>query len=213
MKIIVCCPGENFSGKFVRCITNLIAYFESKDIKYKFSFGYSKNIYESRNKLLLGAPNRSEVFLGDEYDYILWIDDDITFSIEDLEKLLNAGKEVIGGLYLMVDGKQYAAVKFWDENFFQENGHFDFLTEEDIKGRTHPIRVEYTGFGFLLIKNGVFEKLSYPWFEPTMLNIGNSYDFSMEDVTFCLKCKNVLKMPVFVHPKVIVGHNKTIELR
>ena len=112
----------------------------------------------------------------------------------------------------MADGKQYAAVKVWDEKHFQEHATFPFMTPDDIRDGKRPTRVEYVGFGWLLVKRGIFEQMSYPWFEPTYLNIREAEDFSMEDVTFCLKCKK-LGVPVFGHPKVIVGHNKVIELK
>ena len=68
------------------------------------------------------------------------------------------------------------------------------------------------GFGFLLFKRGVFEKIPYPWFEPTYLQIKDCQDFSMEDVTLCLKLKD-LNINVYVHPEVVVSHLKQIELR
>ena len=68
------------------------------------------------------------------------------------------------------------------------------------------------GNGFLLFKHGVFEQLQYPWFEPTYLQIKDCKDYSMEDVTLCLKL-NKLNIDVYAHPEVIVGHEKVIELR
>jgi len=67
-------------------------------------------------------------------------------------------------------------------------------------------------FGFLLIKKGVFEQIHYPWFEPTYLEIKDCKDFSMEDVTLCLKLSK-LNIPIHVHPEVVVGHFKQIEMR
>ena len=34
--------------------------------------------------------------------------------------------------------------------------------------RKKPFTVDYTGFGWVMIENGVFEKLEYPWFAPQM---------------------------------------------
>ena len=81
-----------------------------------------------------------------------------------------------------------------------------------MRTRYIPFKVEYAGFGFLLFKHGIFEQLKYPWFEPTYLQIKKSKDFSMEDVTLCLKLKKK-KIDVYVHPEVIIGHEKVIELR
>lgn len=214
-KVMICCPGNNFSIKFINSITKLLRYLHSKGIEYKLSNAFSRNIYETRNKSLLGDPSIGDnqlPFNGEEYSHILWIDDDIVFKPEDFDILYKSNKDVISGFYIMADGKQYAAVKVWDEEFFEKHGYFQFMTPNDIEDNNEPIQIEYVGFGFLLIKKGVFEQFKYPWFEPTYLKIKNAEDFSMEDVTFCLKCKNK-KIPVFAHPKVRVGHIKTIEHR
>lgn len=214
-KIMICCPGNNFSIRFVSSITKLLSHLHSKNIEYKFCTTFSRNIYETRNKCLLGNPSGDKnqlPFDGEEYSHILWIDDDINFTTDDFDLLYDSNKDVISGFYIMADGKQYAAVKIWDEQFFSKNGYFQFMTPDDIKDGKNPTRVEYIGFGFLLIKNGIFEQIDYPWFEPTYLQINDAEDFSMEDVTFCLKCKDK-SIPVFAHPKVIVGHNKVMELK
>ena len=99
-----------------------------------------------------------------------------------------------------------------DEEYFKSNGSFEFLHKTDIGTRLLPFKVEYVGFGFLLIKKGVFEQIGYPWFEPTYLEIKGCKDFSMEDVTLCLKLGK-LNITIHVHPEVVVGHYKQIEMR
>ena len=213
--IVICCPGNSFSGAFIRSLTHLVRHLMSKGLKVYFCNAYSRNIYEVRNKCMLGTPELGpdqKPFDGKEYDYILWIDDDVIFTPEDFQRLYKEDKDVISGLYLMANNKQFAAVETWDEDYFQRHGTFEFLDKEDIKHRLLPFKVEYVGFGFLLFKYGVFEKLKYPWFEPTYLQIKDAKDFSMEDVTLCLKLKKE-KIDLYVHPDVVVGHQKTIELR
>lgn len=213
--IIICCPGSSFSGQFVTSLTYLIRHLSSKGFNVLFSSTYTRNIYEVRNKCLMGTPDKGpeqKIFDGQDYDYILWIDDDIVFTPEDFEALYREDKDVISGLYVMADNTHFAAVEVWDEDYFKENGTFQFLIKKNIKQRLLPFTVEYVGFGFLLFKKGVFEKIQYPWFEPTYLNIKDCKDFSMEDVTLCLKLKK-LNINVYVHPEVIVGHRKEIELR
>ena len=213
--IVICTPGNSFTCKFLTSLTYLIRHLSSKGFNVLFSTTYSRNIYEVRNKCLMGKPENGpeqKLFNGEEYDYILWLDDDIIFTPEDFEKLYKEDKDVISGLYLMANGTHFAAVEVWDEEYFQEKGSFQFLNKQDVKSRYLPFTVEYVGFGFLLFKKGIFEKLNYPWFEPTYLKIKECEDFSMEDVTLCLKLKDK-KINVHVHPEVVVGHQKQIELR
>ena len=88
--IIICCPGDNFTGRFIRNLTYLIRHLNSKGFDVLFSSIYSRNIYEVRNRCLLGKPEKGQdqkLFDGEKYDYILWIDNDIIFTPEDFEKL------------------------------------------------------------------------------------------------------------------------------
>ena len=213
--IIICCPGDCFSGKFIKCLTYLIKHLNTIGFTVYFSGAYSRNIYEVRNKCMLGSPTKGssqQPFNGMEYDYVLWIDNDIVFTPADFDLVYKEDIDVMSGLYVMANDRQFAAVEYWDEDYFQKYGTFEFLNKEDIRTRYIPFKVEYVGFGFLLFKHGVFEQLQYPWFEPTYLEIKTSKDFSMEDVTLCLKLKEK-NIDIHVHPNVILGHEKTVELR
>ena len=63
-------------------------------------------------------------------------------------------------------------------------------TLETMGKRKKPFTCDYTGFGWVLIKNGVFEheKMKYPWFAPKMqvFESGEVQDMCGEDVSFCL---------------------------
>ena len=142
-----------------------------------------------------------------DYDYMLWIDSDIIFTVDDFDKLLSHQMDIVSGLYLMEDGQQFATVENWDENFFVKNGYFKFLSRIDLQNKMEPFQVNYTGFGFMLIKKGVFESMEYPWFRPEFLQIGNCNDFTMEDVAFCREA-NRKGYKILVDPTVIVGHEK-----
>lgn len=142
-----------------------------------------------------------------EYDYIMWIDSDIIFTTENFEKLLSNNVDICGGVYLMDGGKQFSVVKDWDRDKFQRQGTFDFLTPDDISKSPSLMEVAYTGFGFLLIKRGVFEKIKYPWFGPKYETIGQCVDFSSEDVSFCLRAKEA-GFKIHIDPTVWVRHQK-----
>jgi hypothetical protein len=213
-KIVFCLPGKQYSGKFLTCWTKLIHHCINKNYTMYFSQRYTSNVYYVRS-MCLGADVRKgkhqKPFDGTlDYDYIMWIDSDIIFTVENFEKLMSNNVDICGGLYLMDGGKQFAAVKNWDEKQFEKNGTFDFLTPDDISHSPSLMKVSYTGFGFLLIKKGVFEKIEYPWFAPKFTTIGDCYDFASEDVSFCLKAKEY-GFDVNIDPTVWVRHEKTTE--
>lgn len=215
LTIVFCLPGNSFSGQFLECWTELLAFCLSNNIRPVISRKYSCNIYYVRNMCLGGDVSRGpgqKPFNGQiYYDYIMWIDSDIVFTPQQFARLLQHDKDIISGLYLMEGGQLYATVKDWDEEFFLKHGYFQFLSPRDIQEKSDLIKVAYTGMGFMLVKKGVYEKLEYPWFRPVEKRIGSMVDFTMEDVGFCLRICD-LGYKVFVDPGVRVGHEKIIVL-
>ncbi|OGS36563.1 MAG: hypothetical protein A2293_10680 [Elusimicrobia bacterium RIFOXYB2_FULL_49_7] len=109
LKIILCLPGSNFSGKFLDAWTETIHFFGKNNIAYMVSHRESNNIYFVRNMCLGGDFSRGKEqrpFNGQvEYDYLLWIDSDIIFRPAQIIKLVNHNADIVSGLYLMDEGE------------------------------------------------------------------------------------------------------------
>jgi GT2 family glycosyltransferase len=214
MRIVFCLPGKTFSGNFLVAWTKLLSECLHRGIDVVISQKINSNVYYVRAQCLGASVLRGKKqipFNGEiDYDYIMWIDSDQVFNPDDFFKLLNHEKDVVGGLYLMEGGRQFAVVKDWDEKFFLENGYFKFLEKDEVmQGDKNLMEVSYTGFGFLLMKKGVFEQLDYPWFEPRIINLTDEIsDFASEDVSFCLKAKDA-GIKIHIDPTIIVGHEKS----
>jgi hypothetical protein len=213
MKVIFCIPGNNFSGNFLKSWTSLLLNCFNNNIEVLLSQRYNPNIYYVRSECL-GANllrGKKQVPFDNKinYDYLMWIDSDQIFAPEHFFSLLSDNKDIVGGLYLMEGRTHFASVKTWDEDYFRKNGTFQYLTPKDLSSNEELIEVVYSGFGFLLIKRGVFESLEYPWFEPQTINFGNDIeDFASDDISFCIKAKKA-GYQIFVDPKVIIGHEKS----
>jgi hypothetical protein len=67
-----------------------------------------------------------------DYDYMMWIDSDIIFTPQQFQRLLDHNQDIVSGLYLMDGGNAYATVKDWNEDYFQQNGNFQFMTPDQI---------------------------------------------------------------------------------
>jgi GT2 family glycosyltransferase len=149
------------------------------------------------------------------YDYIMWIDSDMVFTPDQFFKLLDHDKDIVSGIYKMQNNFHYATVENWDHDYFVKNGTYEFLNEDTVKQKKDLFPVAYTGFGWMLIKNGVFESLEYPWFQPTWkeyeLNGKTIKEFTMEDVAFCDMIKDK-GFKIWVDPKMIIGHEKMMVL-
>jgi hypothetical protein len=219
-KVIFALPGREFSGRFLQCWTELVYACLQNGIQPVMSQHYSPLLYYVRN-MCLGGDNLRGIdqkpFGGQlDYDYIMWIDSDVVFTPDHFFKLLQDDKDIASGLYMMADNTHYATVEDWDDEFFLKHGHFQFLNREMVQAKQGKLfTADYTGFGWVLIKKGVFESLQYPWFQPvwTEYNINGKIvrDFTMEDVAFCKMIKEK-GYDVWIDPTVIVGHEKTVVL-
>lgn len=212
--VVFCLPGNSFSNNFLMSWSSLLLWCTQNNIDPVISCRQSSNVYFVRS-MCLGADVRRGEFQVPfdeqvDYDYIMWIDSDQVFNPEQFQKLLSHDKDIVSGLYLMASGKQFPCVINWDQEYYQKNGKFYFITPKDIEGATGLIECAYNGMGFMLIKKGVFEKLEYPWFKGIDHDLGEGIvEFSSEDVSFCTRIREK-GFKIFVDPTVIVGHEKSV---
>ena len=100
-----------------------------------------------------------------KYDYQLWIDSDIVFDTNKFWQLCDLAnpaegeeKEVVAGWYATEDGTTTSVAHWLEEEDFRKNGGvMNHETVESISKRRKPFTVDYTGFGWVLIKKGVFK--------------------------------------------------------
>jgi hypothetical protein len=212
--VIFCLPGPSFSGTFLTYWTEFVLACTQNNIIPILNQQYDPVVYYVRNKCLGGdvlRGKKQKPFNGQlHYDYIMWIDSDILFNFINFYQLLKHDLNIISGIYAVQGGNNFATVVNWDTDFFMKNGYFEFLAPKDIEGKKDLIEVAYTGFGFILIKRGVFESLEYPWFRPVFQKLSDDIeDFSSEDASFCQIIREK-GYKIFIDPLVRVGHEKKI---
>lgn len=126
--------------KTAESVMNLIAH-----SKYDYEILISTRGYntsENRNWIAAQAVKRG-------CDYLFFIDDDMILPEETLDELLNAEKDIVGGIYLTKYEFQ-APVYELLPNTSQEENLFE---------------VAAIGTGAMLINCDVFKKLPQPWFK------------------------------------------------
>lgn len=215
LTIVACIPGREFSGRFFDAWNEFTEKCRAVGVNLIVSRRYDAVVYYARNKVAGGDVRRGakQAPWGGEidYDYMLWIDSDVIFRFEDFQSLLAHKVDMVAGLYLMADNARYAAVEHMDESTFKKQGEFEFLTPQKLASRRGLVKVDYCGFGFVLVRRGVFERLEYPWFRPVFVEMGECTDFTSEDVGFCMMAKRA-GIPMMVDPSVVVGHEKAVVL-
>ncbi len=234
--IVFCLPGRGTSYIFLKNFVQLCFDMVQNGMSIQISQDYSSMVNFARCKCLganvLRGPKQVPWDGKLKYDYQLWIDSDIVFSTEKFWQLcdLAVPAEVVSedeegnatwdetkehpisaGWYATEDGQTTSVAHWLDEEDFRSNGGvMNHETVETISKRKKPFTVDYTGFGWVLIKKGVFEKLPYPWFAPKMqvFESGNVQDMCGEDVSFCLDAIEE-GMEIWCDPRIRVGHEKT----
>lgn len=215
MKIVFCLPGRDYSREFLLCWSRLLMEVSKKGHEFVISQQESSMVHFARAKCLGGDVTKGsgqKPFQGQvDYDVMMWIDSDIVFTPEDFFKLIDSPHDVTSGVYLMEDGQRVAVVEQWDEEYFLRHGTFEFLKLENLKYAPRHLKVAYTGMGWMCIKKGVIEKLSYPWFRSEIQTIGQFVDIQSEDVSFC-RALGHAGVDVYVDTTVRVGHQKRMIL-
>jgi hypothetical protein len=215
-KVVFCLPGNSFSSNFFNSWNVMIAELNKLGIQYAYSNDYNPVVYYTRNRILGGnntsgkmqKPWQSQL----PYDKMVWIDNDIVWTPENVINLLSHDYPIVSGVYIMEDKKHYPVVENLEFDKLYQNGVFDFISRPDMQSRIQPFKVSYTGFGFISISNGVLESMEYPWFKPRWISNENFHDFSAEDVGFCWSAKEA-GHEIWVDPTIHVGHEKRIILR
>lgn len=208
VNVVIATPGHSMMAPYVKSLLDLSQVFNQEGITWAWSSQYSSHVGDAREITLNGdnANSLSETrpFKGEiEYDKILWIDSDITFTPEDALKLVRSDKDIISGAYLLSTGEVTAYKKILGPGY----------TYEQVLDMKEPIQIDGCGFGFLAVKQGVFEKLSRPWFQSTLFKTEDGFEFPMmgEDLSWCLRVKQ-LGYDIWFDPSVRVIHNKMMKL-
>jgi len=223
--IVFCLPGRGCSFQFLKSFVQMSFDLVQSGLGIQISQDYSSMVNFARCKVLganvLRGPNQKPWDGKLNYDYQLWIDSDIVFNTEKFWQLCDLAlpasdsedqkeKEIVGGWYCTEDGRTTSVAHWLEEDDFRKNGGvMNHETIESMSKRRKPFTVDYTGFGWVLIKNGVFENLEYPWFAPKMqvFESGNVQDMCGEDVSFCLDAKEK-GYEIWCDPRIRVGHEK-----
>jgi hypothetical protein len=110
---------------------------------------------------------------------------------------------------MMEDLQHLAVVKNWDNDYFEKNGTFQFLSPTDLEAEPQYVPVSYAGMGWMLIRKGVIEDLKYPWFWSALETVGGLVDMDSEDVALC-KAMNAAGHQVYIDKTIRVGHQKAM---
>lgn len=224
--VVICTPGDMLFKSYVRCLMDTIKYMEDNDITWTCVIESSPHIPKTRALILNNGylPNGGfEEFMPEDklrkwqtfggeftYDQILWIDNDIIWTIDQFKKILSHQEEVVAGVYMFDNNKDVVAS--------MEPGSVLSVDELLKLNQSELHEVHTCGMGFMKVRYGVFEKLQHPMF------LVHSYDYFVkkhnkmycfyttdEDTSFCHRVRES-GSKVYLDPSIRVGHFKRVTL-
>ena len=191
------CTNREVKPKTLGSLLEMVNY--SKDIDFHIlvaTRGYT--IAENRNYCVVQAQRN-------ESDYLLFVDDDMTFPKDTLERLLGANKEVIG-----VNSYSRVLPLSPTTGLMDKNGkymHPDHHMPFEMKIPDEMFKAYFVGCGVCLIDMKVFGKIKKPYFEFTTYKTGELKGMVEhgEDGNFCLKARNA-GIDIYCDPTIPIFH-------
>lgn len=214
-KILFLIPiGSSIPGQLIQPLLNLKAWCEKNDADIMTVVGKPHNF--ARNFLATGGKGFINPGPPEGVEWLIWLDSDILFTIEQLEILLKIEHPFVAGWYVSDLSKSVMAGK-WDLDYFKKHKEMPFLNkdllqEEAKNNPTKLIEVDFTGFGFIKMHSSLLKRMKYPYFTLNEQNIDNYTDLSAEDVSFCQNCYKQTGIKPVISPLLHVGHLKSIFL-
>lgn len=115
------------------------------------------------------------------YKYILWIDDDMWFPIDTVERLLKHDLPIVGC------NCTCRGLPLWTTAIIGNPPNQQRITS---LGKTGLQEVDFVGFGVIMTETAIFDKLPQPWFAtPYDPNYSEERKTVSEDVWFCWLAK------------------------
>ena len=211
--IAICCPGEShhceWTMKFLRAFCALAG----GGWIVRFYFGYSTNVYGVRIGLANDVLRESES-IG-EPEFVLWIDDDNTPSIEAIRALIRT----LDHHPEMGAAAGWCWIRTFDENtglpvFMPSCGNFKpgsmhllpTTIDELYRDNAAPKAIEWTGFPTLLMRYSAMKVLEARAFR-TILTDDTPTGMSGEDTAWCWRARDAA-IQMCVVPQAKVEHFK-----
>jgi hypothetical protein len=197
-------------AEYVKSLISTITYLKDVGISYLFLNEYSSAVSTAREATAMGSKfldafNQSPVRGEVTYDKFFWIDSDISWTIADFMNMYSSDKDIVSGIYIDQFGTPMFAI---DTPAGQEISAYKIITEQEYR------EISSAGFGFICVKQGVFENIKRPWFETHFSKIhgSNGEEFLVplaEDFSWCRKAQEA-GYKIFLDPRVQVAHHKKV---
>jgi hypothetical protein len=207
--VLIATPGDSLEPAYVESLVQTTEWLNSKGLTYKWLNKSSSFVPSARELTATDTYfqnyKTNEIGNGEfTYGVIFWIDSDISWDVEDFVRIYESDKEIISGLYQTHPNGTVAAA------FDSGNGLPRIVNESEFILWDEPVEAWGVGFGFVAMKQGVFENVPRPWFEIKKVRWPeHEFDTNVgEDYSWCMKAREA-GYQVLIDPMVKVLHHKS----
>lgn len=194
MKTLIAVPCMDYlEADFVECLTNLLIAYKGGEVDVKYL--KASLVYDARNQLVKYAREKGG------YDYVLWLDSDMTFEPDLLDRLLEdiEGRQAVTGLCFGRRPPFNPCI--YKELDVKTEGKLitPFRTVYDDYPRDSIFEVEACGFACVLMRMDILEAMGIygvPFFPVAGLG---------EDLTFCWRARK-LDIKFHCDSRLKIGH-------
>lgn len=191
------CTNREIKPQTLECLLNLVAYTKHELQIIVATRGFT--IAENRNYCVIQAQKNKS-------DYLLFVDDDMTFPPETLDTLLAHKKDIVGVNSYSRILPLSSTVGLMDEK--GEYKHPDKYPEWEMKIPDDLFEAYFVGCGVCLIDMKVFKKVKEPFFRFSYNDSGLVK--GGEDGNFCDRARKE-GYKVWCDPTINIGHIGNIE--
>jgi hypothetical protein len=166
MQLGICIPAhDTLHTTFAIALANLTSKLARDNIDYQLHVVCGSVVAESRTRLANEALEHGAT-------HLLWLDSDIHFPANVVNKFLQHNRDIIAANY-STRYHPYRSVAFVDPD----------NTEQRLETRFGLHKIWAVGMGCMMVKRQVFEELPKPWFSHAYNKDLDT--FSGEDIYFC----------------------------
>jgi len=175
--IILALPGTECSTTFLMQWSETILELTKQGYYIGVTTGRSLREQESRiqsmgTNVLSGKDQKP---FGDktEYDVFVSIDYESIFTPKQVIELIEDTDKYpfISGVYRMGDMSRLSYINKLDDEFFLKNGAYEFAHVDSVSPNVKHIPVKCTELGFYACTREVLEKLEYPYFNHSPIEV------------------------------------------
>jgi len=206
--VVIATPGTAMKAEYVKSLVSTCAALDDLGLTYTFLAKQSSFVPSARELTAIDSDSHdyttSSIGSGRfTYNKIFWIDSDIEWTPEAFMKIYESELDVVSGMYQTHPNGTVAV------NLSDPEGRPTKVNKVHFLLHWEPVEVGGVGFGFVAMKQGVFENMKRPWFKIREVYWEeNGFAVNMgEDYSWCEGAKEA-GYKIWLDPTVKVRHHK-----